>query len=540
MTADAALSDAPLVEAPGRVGELRDFWIALRPVAPALAVGLLLFAALFWSEGVSAVSIWEASTAYNHCFFVIPIACYLAWDRRDDVVGLVARPMPLAGLLMLPIGVLWFATERLGIMEGRQLLVITAVEILFLACLGWRLFWTLSAALLYLVFLVPFGYFLTPWLQDITARFTDIGLTVFGVPHYTDDLIIEIPAGRFLIAEACAGLRFLIASIAFGVLYACLIFRSPGRRIAFFAASVIIPIIANGFRALGIVGLGHILGSAEAAAADHVIYGWFFNSFVIILLILAGMPFREDQLRAPIARPPVVPPAAPSLAWRMQPVMAVLIVGVLAASGPAIAALLDRAGMAAKLAAVAPHFVVPSGCVAAPTQDGRAPESRWGVANAQTFICGAFRLTVLLQVFPPRINPTALAASRQQLSGEMASDERIFASLMIPGIEPRRWRTVSTEAPPRMTAMASWLDGQPSTGGLGERLRQARNSLFGARFAPVVLAVSAEPLSAPGKTGSGMAGGPMHQQAERLISVFLNAQADLSQQVAALATQPVR
>jgi len=37
--------------------------------------------------------------------------------------------------------------------------------------------------------------------------------------------------------------------------------------------SIVVPIIANGFRALGIVWLGHILGSAEAAATDHVLYG---------------------------------------------------------------------------------------------------------------------------------------------------------------------------------------------------------------------------------------------------------------------------
>ena len=97
-------------------------------------------------------------------------------------------------------------------MEGQQLVVITMVEVLFLACLGWQLWWTLSAALLYLYFLVPFGYFLTPWLQTVTAQFTDIGLTVLGISHYTDDLIIEIAAGRFLIAEACAGLRLLCST----------------------------------------------------------------------------------------------------------------------------------------------------------------------------------------------------------------------------------------------------------------------------------------------------------------------------------------
>src|SRR5581483_9036774 len=108
---------------------------------------------------------------------------------------------------------------------------------------------------------------------------------------------------------ACAGLRFLIASIAFGTLYSCLIYRSFTRRALFMLASVIIPIIANGFRALGIVVLGHVLGSAQAAAADHILYGWLFFSIVILLLIMAGLPFREDTPTAAGTEPVMAPPS---------------------------------------------------------------------------------------------------------------------------------------------------------------------------------------------------------------------------------------
>ena len=531
--ADPTTATAPL----GREGTLGDFWTAIRPVAAALAVGLALFGVLFWSEASAAVGIWESSTAYNHCFFVIPIALYLAWDRRDDVVGRVAQPVPWIGVLILPLALLWFATERLGIMEGRQLIVITMVEILFLACLGWQLAWALSAALLYLIFLVPFGYFLTPWLQHVTAVFTDIGLTILGIPHYSDDLIIEIPDGRFLIAEACAGLRFLVASVAFGVLYACLIYRSPGRRVLFFAASLVIPVVANGFRALGIVTLGHILGSAEAAAADHLVYGWIFNSFVILLLIAAGMPFREDHRRTPVARPAVTQAADAPLARRLQPVMAVVLIGLFAAAGPLAAAWFDRAGLASKLATVAPHFVLPNGCAPASGTPDKILATGWGVLNTQDFTCGSMRLHVLVQVFPARVSPAALAASRARLSGEDLSDERIFSSLTVPGIEPQHWRTVTTEDPPRLTAMTYWLDGKPSGGGLADRLRQARNSLFGAPLAPGMMAVSAEPIHPQGKAGKGMTGAE-HQMAERVVAVFLNAQATLADQVASMASQP--
>jgi len=88
--------------------------------------------------------------------------------------------------------------------------------------------------------------------------------------------MIQIPEGYFEIAEACAGLRFLIASIVFGCFFATIAYRSWLRRAIFIGLSAALPIVANGFRALGLIVLGHLHGSASAVAADHVLYGWCF------------------------------------------------------------------------------------------------------------------------------------------------------------------------------------------------------------------------------------------------------------------------
>ena len=187
-------------------------WGELRAVLPVLAVGLAALGVIFWREMTAAVEVWDASTAYNHCFLVIPIAAWMAWERRTSVAYVPARPDMRAVVLALPLTIAWFVADRIGIMEGRQLAVIGLVEVFFLAVLGWDLFRRLSAPLLYLIFLVPFGAFLTPWLQDLTAWFTVVGLNTLGILHYTDGLVIEIQGGTFVIAEACAGLRLIMAS----------------------------------------------------------------------------------------------------------------------------------------------------------------------------------------------------------------------------------------------------------------------------------------------------------------------------------------
>jgi exosortase A len=293
---------------------------SLRPALLSLAIAVLVFAVLFHTEVEAAVSVWIASTAFGHCFLVLPIALYLAWERREAFTRLLAagatpqpQRRPLLGLI--PLAVAWLIAELLGIMEGRQLMALSMLEVLAYALLGPVLWRCMAVPLLYLFFLVPFGAFLTPALQSFTVHFIDAGLGLLGIPHVVSNTVIEIPAGSFLVAEACAGLRFLIASIAFGVLYACTIYRSPDRRIAFIAASIVVPILANGLRALGIVVLGEVLGSAQAAAVDHLVYGWLFFTVVTLALILAGLPFREDRLPPPPSRADLAPPRRPPW-WR--------------------------------------------------------------------------------------------------------------------------------------------------------------------------------------------------------------------------------
>jgi exosortase A len=509
--------------------DLSEGWKAMRAPIPALLFGAIVLGLVFHEEIAAAVFIWYDSTAYSHCYFIIPIAAYLAWDRRHSLASVPIEPLPWAALLALPLAAVWLVAERLGIMEGRQLVAMTLVEILFLTVLGRRMWWALAAPLLYLYFLVPFGAFVTPKLQDFTTGFINGGLDFLNIPYFTDGYTIAIPEGRFYVAEACAGLRFLIASIAFGTLYACLMYRSFLRRALFMVASIIIPIIANGFRALGIVVLGHLLGSAQAAAADHILYGWLFFSIVILLLILAGLPFRED-VRAkeaseaePYAGPPPPSPAARRLLF------AAALAAIFATIGPVTSAWLDRSAQAAS-AMPAPVFAAVAGC--RPMSAG-ASAAAPDVAM-QRFACGMGQLTVTVQAFPPRSNPARVITAERWATGELTgSDETVVSSLQVPGIEPDNWRLVLTTEPARVTAAALWVDGKPATGGLAGRLAMARDSLAGSAYAPMLVTVG---MQFPGAQMSSNDA----QSAQKLIRAFLTAQGKFSEQISQLAMAAAR
>jgi exosortase A len=453
-----------------------------RRVALPLAAGLLLLGLIFRREVAAAVQTWDASTAYNHCFLIIPIVLYLLWDRRVDLEGIPARPMPSVLLLGIPLAAVWLLAERLGIMEGRQLAAVSFAEVMLLAVLGRRLFAAMAGPLLYLYFLVPFGEFMTPKLQDVTTWFIRQGVTLAGIPAYIDGYIIEIPQGTFFVAEACAGLRFLIASIAFGCLYALLMYRSTLRRSVFILVSLVVPIVANGFRGFGIVWLGYMLGSAEAAAADHIIYGWLFFSAVILVLILLGLPFRQDDQPTGQGRP---------LSGRGRPasrraLLATAAGAVLvAAISPAIA---TGMASAADVAVVTPAALeLGAGCT--PISGAEANPATPNV-RVQRVVCGQYTMDLAWEAFSPRATAAPLMAERRRLCLRAETEGLQESWLDTKEAGPSAWRIMRSNDPAYLTAVSLWVDGAPVRPGLAMRARMAIDSLIGSAHRPMVMTVT--------------------------------------------------
>ncbi len=148
---------------------------------------------------------------------------------------------------------------------------------------------------------MPIGEALIPPLMDWTADFTVAALKLSGIPVYREGTFFTIPSGNWSVVEGCSGLRYLIASITVGALYAYLSYRKLWKRVLFVALSVIVPIIANGLRAYMIVMIAHLSDMKLALGVDHLIYGWVFFGVVMLLLFWVGSYWRDD------AEPDVAP-----------------------------------------------------------------------------------------------------------------------------------------------------------------------------------------------------------------------------------------
>lgn len=243
----------------------------------------------------SMVSIWERSETFAHGFLIFPFSAYLIWGQRKHLGTIFSRPNPFALLVLAGLGFSWLLATLASVQVFEQFLLITMIPVAVWAILGTRMVWALAFPLAYLLLAVPFGEIFIPPLIDFTADFTVMALQLTGIPVYREGAFFAIPSGNWSVVEACSGLRYLIASFTLGTLYAYLTYRSLRRRLIFVALSVIVPIIANGIRAYLIVMTGHLSDMQLAVGVDHLVYGWVFFGFVMLLLFWIGSYWREDD-----------------------------------------------------------------------------------------------------------------------------------------------------------------------------------------------------------------------------------------------------
>lgn len=263
------------------------------------AAWLALFVVFFADWAAMARQWWDIST-YNHVLLIPPILGWLVVQRWPQL----AQLQPVAwwpGLVLLGMAAfLWVLGAMSGLDLARQAGAVGILGACVPLFLGARVSVGLIFPLCYLVFLVPVGEELVNLLQMITADIT-IALThLSGIPAEIDGVFINTPAGLFEVAEACSGVKFLIAMVAFGVLAANVCFLSWRRRAAMFVACIVVPILANGVRAWGTIYAAQIFGIEAAAGIDHIIYGWFFFAIVLALVIACAWRFFDRPLNAPM------------------------------------------------------------------------------------------------------------------------------------------------------------------------------------------------------------------------------------------------
>ncbi|MBW2399306.1 MAG: exosortase, partial [Deltaproteobacteria bacterium] len=260
--------------------------VAVVRAASVTALAIAVFAPILYYM----ILHWKADANYSHGFLVAPLALYFAWERLPQLKRAPIDPT-WWGVVPLLAGALFLMLGRLGVelMSMRIAFVLTLIGILLLT-LGRSPSRILAFPLLFLFLMVPLPQSLVNViafpLQLSAANLAVASLHTLGIPALLEGNIIHLADTQLFVAEACSGLRSLMALGTLGVVFAYFFRKNPIERVVLIASTIPIAILVNAFRVALTGYLTHRYGSAAAEGAIHQLEGFFTFGLAFALLLI--------------------------------------------------------------------------------------------------------------------------------------------------------------------------------------------------------------------------------------------------------------
>lgn len=276
-----------------------------------LAVGVTLVVAscmwAYWPTLQRVVSAWERIADYSHGYLVVPLAIYFAWHRRKLAPPWAAGFYWPGVVLIVGSIVVRIAGARfyLDALDGWSIPI-------FVGGVVWLLFGRESfvftlPSIAFLFFAIPLPYraetLLSVPLQKISTRISCWTLQSIGQPVLAEGNVILLNDSTFEVAQACSGLRILVAVAALAFAYIVLVPRPWWQKLMIALCIAPIAIIANSTRVVITVLLHEFGSEALSHQFSHDLAGWVMIPYAAMLfgmlLIYMGWLVREVPVVAP-------------------------------------------------------------------------------------------------------------------------------------------------------------------------------------------------------------------------------------------------
>ncbi|MFN8065230.1 MAG: exosortase A [Vicinamibacterales bacterium] len=258
----------------------------------AAAVGAaVMFLLLYRHVLVKLVHDWWTDDNYSHGFLIIPLAAYLAWERRDrftaiesrsSVWGLIVVAGSIAVLLGGVLGSELFLT-RISLVGA----IVGSVLFLF----GWKRLMVMAFPIGILLLMIPlpaiiFNQIAFP-LQLLASRVGESTLTAVEIPVLREGNVLVLANTSLEVAEACSGIRSLVSLLTLGIVFGYFTDKRLWVRTAIALSTIPIAIIANGGRVAGTGIAAHRFGPEAAQGFLHEFSGWmvFVVAFAMMLAL---------------------------------------------------------------------------------------------------------------------------------------------------------------------------------------------------------------------------------------------------------------
>lgn len=271
-----------------------------------LAAVVALAAALVWVYGGIMVSLarqWAGDDNYSHGFFVVPLAAFFVWERRDALRRAEVRSSA-AGLLLIGASLLVLVAGRLGaelFLTRVSLIGVTAGITLYVW--GREHLRVLAFPIAFLLLMIPlpaiiFNKIAFP-LQLLASRVGETVISTAGIPVLREGNVLQLPTRDLEVAEACSGIRSLVSLLMLGIVLGYFTERRTGRRVLIALAAIPIAIAANAARVAGTGLASELISPAAAEGFFHTFSGWlmFVVAFAGLLLVqrVIGLGWSRRQ-----------------------------------------------------------------------------------------------------------------------------------------------------------------------------------------------------------------------------------------------------
>lgn len=259
---------------------------------------LMLAFVLYQQTALYLVSIWNqlAIGEYAHGYLVLAISVYLIYTLKNKLSVLTPCPQYRALLIVIAASTLWMVAALVDV----EMLQAASFLILILAIvwsvLGNQVIQLLAFPILFIAFAIPIWFPLSPVLQNITADAVFGAIRLLHVPAFRQDNMIILPAGSLSIEEACSGLRYLLAALTLGTLYAYMNYSALRARLIVVIIAASSAILVNILRVFIVVYLGYTTEMQHPLVDDHLTLGWYLFAGLTTILLFVDAWLHKKRL----------------------------------------------------------------------------------------------------------------------------------------------------------------------------------------------------------------------------------------------------
>ena len=245
----------------------------------------LLFAPVLYQL----IHLWSNSDDYSHGFFVIPIALFMVWQKRQHILNLPKKPL-WAGFPIFIIGIIiyyiCFVIRFHTLMNLSMILIILA---LFLFISGWQITRAVFFSVLFLLFMfpIPSAYYIliTNPLKLMITNISAAIIGFMGIPVFQEGNLLFFTNTNLEVAEACSGIRSLYSYMMIGCLFAMLS-KQISKKVILILSTLPLAILVNIIRVTGTGILASYYGPKVAQGFFHEFTGFFLFAIGLIFLFL--------------------------------------------------------------------------------------------------------------------------------------------------------------------------------------------------------------------------------------------------------------